>query len=174
MASYRHLARIAVMQTLFSYEFRNGKIAPDLESNCEEFADKLTDLTFARQLLNGILEHQAAIRVIISKEAPEWPIDRIAPIDLVVLEMGTFEIMFSKDVPPVVAINEAIEIAKVFGDLNSSKFINGVLSTIMNKYKQPADQKTFPDPVKPVLKPSIKKPKTKLSSTKAKLKPSKS
>lgn len=134
MASYRHLARIAVMQTLFGYEFRNGKIAPDLDSNCQEFSDKLTDLTFAKQLLQGTLDKMTEIRTIISKEAPEWPIERIAPIDRVILEMGAYEILFSQDVPPVVAINEAIEIAKVFGDLNSGKFINGVLSTIMNKY----------------------------------------
>lgn len=136
MASYRHLARIAVIQTLFAYEFREGKIEPDLESNCREFSDKLTDFSFAQELLDGILKHQEEIRKMITKEAPEWPFERIALADRVILEMGIFEIMFSKDVPPVVAINEAIEISKVFGDVNSSKFINGVLSTIMNKYKE--------------------------------------
>lgn len=135
MASYRHLARIAVMQTLFSYQFRNEKLPPDLESNSKEFGNKLTDLTFARNLLNGVIEHQEEIREIISKEAPEWPFERIALIDRVIISMGIFEILHSQDVPPVVAINEAIEISKVFGDLNSSKFVNGVLSTIMNKYK---------------------------------------
>jgi N utilization substance protein B len=136
MASYRHLARIAVMQTLFSYEFRNEKIEPDLESNCREFADKLQDFSFAHEILDGVLRHKEEIRKIITKEAPEWPFERIALADRVILEMGVFEILFSKDVPPVVAINEAIEISKVFGDLNSSKFINGVLSTIMNKYQK--------------------------------------
>lgn len=138
MASYRHLARIAVMQTLFSYEFRNGTVEPDLASNIREFADKLTDSTFAEELLKGILERQKEIQKIISTEAPEWPFDRIALVDRVILEMGTYEILYSNDVPPVVAINEAIEIAKVFGDLNSSKFINGVLSSIMNKHKPEA------------------------------------
>jgi N utilization substance protein B len=151
MASYRHLARIAVMQTLFSYEFRNEQILPDLESNCREFSDKLTDLTFAHELLDGVLLHKQEIRDIISKEAPEWPFERIALADRVVLEMGIYEILFSRDVPPVVAINEAIEISKVFGDLNSSKFINGVLSTIMNKY-----QKKDAEPVK-VIKPATAK-----------------
>lgn len=136
MASYRHLARIAVMQTLFSYQFRNQKVAPDLESNTKEFGDKLKDTTFAQELLDGVLAHQQEIEKIITTEAPEWPFDRIAMVDRVILEIGTYEIMFSKDVPPVVAINEAIEISKVFGDLNSSKFINGVLSTIMNKYNK--------------------------------------
>jgi N utilization substance protein B len=124
------------MQTLFSYEFRNEKIEPDLESNCREFADKLQDFTFAHEILDGVLKHKDEIRKIITKEAPEWPFERIALADRVILEMGVFEILFSKDVPPVVAINEAIEISKVFGDLNSSKFINGVLSTIMNKYRK--------------------------------------
>lgn len=135
MASYRHLARIAVMQTLFAYEFRYEKLAPDLESNCREFGDKLTDLTFARDLLDGVIKHREEIRTIITKEAPEWPFERIALADRVILSMGVYEIIYSKDVPQVVAINEAIEISKVFGDLNSSKFINGVLSTIMNKYQ---------------------------------------
>ncbi len=136
MASYRHLARIAVMQTLFSYEFRNQQVPPDLKSNTAEFGDKLTDISFAQSLLDGIIKHQKQIQKIITEEAPEWPYDRIALIDRVILQMGTYEIMFSDDVPPVVAINEAIEIVKVFGDLNSGKFINGVLSTIMNKYKK--------------------------------------
>lgn len=136
MASYRHLARIAVMQTLFGYEFRDHKLKPDLKSNTDEFGDKLKDITFAQELLDGVIEHQEEIKEIITKEAPEWPFDRIALMDRVILQMGTYEILFSKDVPPVVAINEAIEIAKVFGDLNSGKFINGVLSSIMNKYQK--------------------------------------
>ncbi|MCC6643412.1 transcription antitermination factor NusB [Candidatus Peregrinibacteria bacterium] len=141
MASYRHLARIAVMQTLFSYEFRNGAVEPDLKANTKEFAEKLTDTTFAEELLQGVLSHKEEIRKIIGEEAPEWSFERIALVDRVLLEIGTYEILFSKDVPPVVAINEAIEIAKVFGDLNSSKFVNGVLSTIMNKHRPEATNK---------------------------------
>lgn len=142
MASYRHLARIAVVQTLFAYEFRDEKIEPDLESNCREFSDKLTDLSFARELLEGILSHKHEIRKLIGRVAPEWPFERIALADRVVLEMGIYEILHSPDVPPVVAINEAIEIAKVFGDLNSSKFVNGVLSTVLNKYRREKPVKT--------------------------------
>ncbi|MBD3270028.1 transcription antitermination factor NusB [Candidatus Peregrinibacteria bacterium] len=145
MASYRHLARIAVMQTLFAYEFRNFEVEPDLESNCSEYADKLKDTSFAYELLNGIIENREAILNKISKEAPEWPIDRIAPIDRAILEMGAYEILYSQDVPPVVAINEAIEIAKVFGDTNSSKFVNGVLSSIM---KSKNDQGKVSKPAK--------------------------
>ena len=95
MASYRHLARIAVMQTLFSYQFRNQKIAPDLESNTKEFGDKLKDTTFSQELLDGVLAHQKEIQDVITKEAPEWPFDRIAMVDRVILEIGTYEILFS-------------------------------------------------------------------------------
>lgn len=162
MASYRHLARIAVVQTLFAYEFRNEQLEPDLEANCREFSDKLTDFSFARELMEGVLSHKKEIRKLITKEAPEWPFERIALADRVVLEMGVFEVLFSKDVPPVVAINEAIEIAKVFGDLNSSKFINGVLSTIMTKYgKAPVGKFTKKT------SPAQTKTKTKTTRTKA-------
>jgi len=138
MASYRHLARIAVMQTIFSYEFRNGNIEPDLKSNTSAYGDKLKDISFAEEILNGILDHNKEIKKLITENAPNWPFERIAPVDRAILEIGIYEVMFSKDVPPVVAINEAIEIAKVFGDLNSSKFINGVLSSVLNKYKPEA------------------------------------
>jgi len=139
MASYRHLARIAVLQTLFAHEFRDLKGEPDLDSNIREFASKLKDKTFAQELLAGVLKELTELRRIIQEEAPEWPIERIAPIDRAVLEIGAYEIIHSKDVPPIVAINEAVDLAKGFGDLNSGKFINGVLSTIMHKYRKNED-----------------------------------
>lgn len=169
MASYRHLARIAVMQTLFAYQFRNETAPIDLEYNSKEFADKLTDLTFAKDLVNGVIKYQKEIKDLIAKEAPEWPYDRIALIDRVIISMGIYEILYSTDVPPVVAINEAIEIAKVFGDLNSSKFVNGVLSTIMIKYKKDNKKVTAksssPKNTKKVILPK-KKPSKRTSKNK--------
>lgn len=136
MASYRHLARIAVMQTLFAYEFREDVEPADMLEYCAgEFADKLKDNEFAFDLLQGILSKRKEILEIMQKEAPEWPVERIAPVDRAILEIGIFEIMYSKDVPEIVAINEAIEVAKSYGDMNSAKFINGVLSSVMHKYK---------------------------------------
>lgn len=136
MASYRHLARIAVMQTIYTYEFRTGVDAQKmLQYNCEEFKDKLKDLSFAQNLLEEVLTKREELLRIMQQEAPEWPVERIAPIDRAILEIGIYEILFSKDVPAVVAINEAVEIAKNYGDTNSSKFINGVLSTVLHKYK---------------------------------------
>ena len=123
------------MQTIFAHEFRPG-VDPDevLEYSCREFGDKLKDLGFAKDLLKGVIDKKQELIKIIQVEAPEWPIDRIAPIDRAILEIGVYEIMFSGDVPPVVAINEAVELAKSYGDTNSAKFVNGVLSTVMHKY----------------------------------------
>lgn len=138
MASYRHIARIAVMQTLFAYEFRGGEPKDILNYNLQEYRSKIQDLSFAESLLSGTLEKKKDLIDVIQAEAPEWPIDKIAPVDRAILELGTYEILYSEDVPPIVAINEAVEIAKSFGDTNSPKFVNGVLSTIMHKYRPEA------------------------------------
>lgn len=135
MASYRHLARTCVMQTIFCLEFRgNGDPIKVLDQHLAEFAPKLTEKDFAYRTLNGVLKHQDDILNLIRKYAPQWPIEKIAPVDRAILEIGVYEVAFSHDIPPVVAINEAVEIAKHFGDLNSPKFINGVLSSIMKEH----------------------------------------
>jgi len=120
------------MQTLFAYEFRGGTTKDILERVLKEFAPKLKNADFAYEMLAGILKHKRTIVKIIQENAPQWPIDKIAPVDRAILEIGVYEILYVKDVPPVVAINESVEIAKHFGDTNSSKFINGVLSSVMN------------------------------------------
>ena len=133
MASNRHLARTCVMQTLFAHEFHKQKPSETLKEVLKEFAPKLRNEDFAYDLLEGVLKEYKKITKLITKHAPEWPIDKIANIDRSILEIVIYEIVFAEDVPPVVAINEAIEIAKHFGDTNSSKFINGVLSSVMNE-----------------------------------------
>jgi len=135
MASYRHLARTCVMQTLFSVEFRKDDAKELLGRILEEFAPKLTEQEFAYDTLDGVLKNKTKIKKIIQKFAPQWPVEKIAKIDRSILEIGIYEIVFTKDIPPVVAINESIEIAKHYGDDNSPKFINGVLSSVMKKYK---------------------------------------
>lgn len=134
MASYRHLARTCVMQTIFTTEFRKCDPIKVLESMLHEFAPKLTEVDFAFTTLEGVIANKKKIVKVIEKYAPEWPIDKIARIDRAILEIGIYEIVFSEDVPPIVAINEAVEIAKHFGDDNSPKFVNGVLSSVMKKY----------------------------------------
>jgi len=119
------------MQTLFAYEFRGENPEEFIERILDEFAPNIKDKIFARETLKGVVKHKKKLLETIEKFAPEWPIDKIAKIDRAILEIGAYEILYSKEVPPIVAINEAIEIAKHFGDNNSPKFINGVLSSIM-------------------------------------------
>ena len=119
------------MQTIFAQEFHGGDPEAILEYITREFESRVSDLSFAYELLNGVLAHLEESRKLIQKYAPQWPIDKIAPLDRAILEVGIFEVMHAKDVPPVVAVDEAIELAKSFGNENSKKFINGVLNAVL-------------------------------------------
>jgi N utilization substance protein B len=136
MASNRHLGRIVVLQTLYEYEFRsqaqdsNVSLVEIVARNLSRYEDTIGDKQFVQDLLNGIIEKQVELDSKLQPMAPEWPISQIARIDRNVLRMGLFELLYMKEtVPPKVAINEAVELAKAFGSDNSSKFINGVLGT---------------------------------------------
>jgi N utilization substance protein B len=131
MASLRHLSRELVLQTLFLYYFRNPEEVTPREAFSyvlDEFGKHLIETDFAESLYQGVVEHKAELDIIIQKYAPEWPVDKIAPIDRIILEIGLFELIHT-DVPPLVAINEAVEIAKTYGEENTPKFVNGVLSS---------------------------------------------
>ena len=135
MASNRHLGRIVAMQTLYEYDFRGGdeaapELPPILSRNLDEFRDNIEDTNFVEDVVEGVHSSQAEIDGIIGPAAPEWPVEQIAKIDKIILRIGVYELMIKRDVPPKVAINEAVELAKTFGGENSSKFINGVLGTI--------------------------------------------
>lgn len=129
----RHLSRTIAMQTLYQWDF-NGKKNQDLpaifELNKKELAPGLEDKGFSDDLVNGVLKNISEIDKCIEKYAPEWPIEQITIIDRNVLRIGIYELKFSQEVPPKVAINEAIELAKTFGGESSGKFVNGVLGTI--------------------------------------------
>lgn len=137
----RHLARSLAMQTLFEWDFNKGKvdIYEILERNKKEFAPGMEEDSFAKNILELILEHKNEIDDIIEKAAPEWPIAQIAPIDRNVLRLGLAELLFGDrtQVPPKVAINEAIELAKTFGGTSSGKFVNGVLGTVYKEIGEP-------------------------------------
>lgn len=136
MASNRHLGRIVALQTLYEYEFRVGaedtsvSIDEILGRNLERYDSAIDDKSFVEELVHGVIKHQDDLDEKIRPIAPEWPIEQIARIDRNVLRLGLYELLHRKDVvPPKVAINEAVELAKAFGSDNSSKFINGVLGT---------------------------------------------
>ena len=142
MSANRHLGRIVALQTLYEEDFRREcadkafKLAAVLPRNIERYRETIDDKAFIKQLVNGVAKHQSEIDDIIRPVAPEWPIEQIARIDRIVLRIGVYELTIAEDVPPKVAINEAVELAKAFGGDNSSKFINGVLGTVLrNKEK---------------------------------------
>lgn len=131
------------MQSLYEWDF-SGKKPEDLkkivEKNIQEFGPGLEDQTFVWQLITGTVQHINEINKIIEKAAPEWPLDQITIVDRNVLRIGLFELLYGnkEEVPPKVAINEAIELAKTFGGESSGKFINGVLGTV---YKEISKEK---------------------------------
>lgn len=134
----RHLCRSIALQSLYEWDFY-GKKPQDLEriveKNIKEFGSGIDDVDFIRRLVFGVREKIDHLDKIIEKTAPEWPIDQIAIVDRNVLRLGLYELLYAdkKEVPPKVAINEAIELAKAFGGESSGRFINGVLGTV---YKQ--------------------------------------
>lgn len=137
MAS-RHLSRSIVMQSLYEWDFsgkKPEKLKGIVERNLQEFGPGLEDQSFVWQLITGIVKKLPQIDKIIEKTAPEWPIGQIAIIDRNVLRIGLYELLYEdkSEVPPKVAINEAIELAKNFGGESSGKFINGVLGTVFKE-----------------------------------------
>ncbi len=130
----RQLARSVVLQSLYEWDFYHKKedLSKVLERNLAEFAPGIDEPDFAWRLMKGVIDHLEDLDGIIEKAAPEWPIEQIAIIDRNALRIGLYELLYADhgEVPPKVAINEAIEIAKSYGGPNSGKFINGVLGTV--------------------------------------------
>lgn len=128
----RHLSRTIAMQTLFVWDFNDKKkgLIEIMKENFSNFAPEFDDEGFVEELILGVSKNIDKIDDYIKKYAPEWPIDQITIIDRNVLRLGIYELVFSENVPPKVAINEAIEVAKNFGGESSGKFVNGVLGSI--------------------------------------------
>ncbi len=141
----RHLLRTVAMQSLFEWDFnaRVETLSTIVDRLLGEFAGGAENQEFARDLTTGVAEHMDDIDKIIVETAPEWPIAQITVIDRNVLRVGIYELMFLKDVPPKVAINEAVEMGKIFGGESSGKFVNGVLGTLYKKMVP--DDKSAPD-----------------------------
>jgi len=140
MAS-RHLSRSIVMQSLYEWDFSGKKkevLEKIVEKNIDEFGPGLENKDFIWELIKGVISRISDIDKIIEKAAPEWPLDQITIIDRNVLRIGLYELLYGnkEDVPPKVAINEAIELAKTFGGESSGKFINGVLGTVFKEIEK--------------------------------------
>ncbi len=177
MASNRHLGRIIALQTLYEQELRqeahdaNFDVDEVLERNIGRYREMLDDVEFIRQLVMGVSAQAAKLDAALQPVAPEWPIDQIARMDRLVLRIGLYELSNEVDVPAKVVINEAVELAKAFGGDNSSKFVNGVLGTLLRQQETllPTDQPeikavaTKQAPAKKTVKPVRKKPGSKAS-----------
>lgn len=130
------------MQSLFEWDFngnKKGVIGEIVERNAEEFAPGTKNLSFLKALADGVVKEQAKLDRIIEKAAPEWPLPKISTVDRNILRIGLHELLYGdrKEVPPKVAINEAIELAKTFGGENSGKFVNGVLGAVYKELGEP-------------------------------------
>jgi len=138
--SSRHLSRSIAMQSLYEWDFSGKKadLEKTIERNIQEFGPGLEDKTFIWQLATGVIQHLKEIDEIIKKAAPQWPVEQISIVDRNVLRIGIYELILGdkEAVPPKVAINEAIELAKSFGGENSGKFVNGVLGTVYKEVEK--------------------------------------
>lgn len=145
----RHLARSIIMQSLYEWDFRSknqDELKKILERNIKELCPDVEDVEFIYNLADGIMKHRPQIDEIIEKAAPEWPIEQITIVDRNVLRIGLYELLFGdhQEVPPKVAINEAIELAKTYGGESSGKFINGVLGTVYREIGEPGKDEGSP------------------------------
>jgi len=135
--SSRHLSRSIAMQSLYEWDFYGQKldIKKLIEKNIQEFGPGLKDESFVLQLTQGVVKYVEQLDEVIEQAAPQWPIGQISLVDRNVLRIGLFELLYSDNraVPPKVAINESIELAKSFGGESSGKFVNGVLGTVFKE-----------------------------------------
>lgn len=136
----RHLARTIALQSLYEWDFagQTGDIRKLVKRNQVEFAPDFDDKAFSEKLVKHIVEHIDALNAVITEYAPEWPLDQITVVDRNVLRIGVYELQFDDSIPPKVAINEAIELAKTFGGPSSGKFVNGVLGSIFKTMQKTA------------------------------------
>lgn len=135
----RHLIRTVILQSLYEWDFYRQKkdLVQISDRNLTEFAPGIDEPEFAWKILKRLVDHIADVDGVITRAAPEWPLDKIAIIDRNILRIGLSELLYAdpEEVPPKVAINEAIEMAKNYGGPNSGRFVNGVMGTIYRELK---------------------------------------
>ena len=124
----RRDSRVAALQYMYAWSINEPKsLAEDLIVFFENMDQPRSHYAYAEELIQGIILNQAEIDGIIKTLAQTWDFDRIAKIDLAILRLAIFEMKHRKDIPPVVSINEAIDLSKQFSNIDSKRFINGIL-----------------------------------------------
>lgn len=136
MSGVRRKGRVAALQALYESDCSRHDPNESLTRLAEEYTLVESSLSFASELVAGVLENMDRIDGLIQTYAPSWPVKQLPAIDRNILRLAIFEISIDNKVPPKAAINEAVEVAKTFGSYNSSKFINGVLGSIVRLQAQ--------------------------------------
>jgi transcription antitermination factor NusB len=136
----RTQARELALQTLYQLDLRGTEVLDEVDALLNQGSADPEVLAFARELLFGCWEHRALIDEKIEEVARNWQLKRMAAVDRNVLRLATFELLFREDIPPLVTINEAIEIAKKFSTKNSGPFVNGILDNIRIRCAPPSKQ----------------------------------
>jgi len=132
----RSKARAIALSLLYQIEITKSDFHQTLRNYLENYPQKQEVIDFASLLVEGVVKNFSSINSLIKKHAKNWEITRMAVVDRNILRIGCFELLFLKDIPPKVAINEAIELAKRFGDINSPRFVNGILDKIYKLEKK--------------------------------------
>ncbi len=127
----RRKSRVLALQSLFAADIRGKTAEPSLECLAEEDPLPIQVEEFALSLLRGVANAHGALDDIIQRYAPAWPVGQLSPVDRNILRISLFELLHSPETPPKTAINEAIELAKMFGSESSGRFVNGVLGSVM-------------------------------------------
>jgi transcription antitermination factor NusB len=126
----RTLARELALQLMYQLDLRGEEVLGEVEEYLRRHSEDSEVLSFARELLEGTWEKRAPIDARIEEVAKNWQLKRMAAIDRNILRLATYELLFREDIPPLVTINEAIDIAKKYSTKNSGPFVNGILDNI--------------------------------------------
>lgn len=145
MSVNRHLSRTIAMQTLYEWDFHPTQTVWEIAERVVKPVEKDVDMEYLKRTVEGTGAEMDELDRLITEAAPEWPLDQISVIDKSILRLAAFELLRTEEIPPKVAINEAVELAKTFGGENSSKFINGVLGTLYrNSERYVAEEEAAP------------------------------
>ncbi len=124
---------MVALQTLFELDLTNHDMAMVLRERLLAQPMPAQSEAFAQRIIEGTLQHRDTLDTIIQRIAPEWPLEQMAPVDRNILRLAALELLYGSDTPPKVVINEAVELAKLFGSESSGRFVNGVLGTLLSQ-----------------------------------------
>ncbi|MDP3014305.1 MAG: transcription antitermination factor NusB [Candidatus Subteraquimicrobiales bacterium] len=142
----RRKARIAALEVLYQRDITGSFLEELLKHRTSALTTETEPLSdFALRLIRGTIEHQEEIDNLISEKADNWALDRIAVVDRNILRLSIYSLLYEKDIPAGVTINEAIELAKIYGEADSSKFINGILGGIAREIEKETPKEELED-----------------------------